>query len=352
MELLHRADQHAAEDRHRQAVELYRQLLESDPAQGPNAHMAELITLKLALSLQAQGQFADAKSVLLPLLGSQLNNARLARHALTHLEAAERESTRLLRRGLKQIRADADSDWGYRDLAEGLRLQGRIGQMVAVIANGQASPVSAAQILRIGAATELSGAASSAIEIYRHWLDQHPDDLGARDALLDLAVRRAPLPLTLEIYAHALNDYPAQSSRWRYRLAQRLRADGHTAAAMEHFGPLLADTELGLQSHLEYAGLQSALGDAAAASATYRSAILRWPQEGPGRPGRHAPVTNAYLPWVQLLQQQGWLQQALDHWPGASAEDRNHIHQNLVVALEAIGEPDLARERRKRPGFK
>lgn len=348
MELLNTADNHAAAARHAQAVELYQQILASDPTKGPSAHMAELITLKLASSLQAQGQFADAKSALLPLLGSQLNNSTLARHALTSLEVVESKSTRLLRRGMKQIRAEPDSDWGYRDLVEGLRLQGRMRQMVDVIGSGQASPVSPAQILRIGAALELSGDSNVAIEIYRHWLDRQPDDLSAREAMLDLAVRRAPLPLTLEIYGHALSDYPAQSSRWRYRLAQRLRADGHAATAMKHFGQLLDDSDLGLQSHLELAGLQSALGDPVAASATYRSAILRWPQQGPGRPGRHAPITNAYLPWLRLLQQHGWLRPALEHWPEANTEDQEHIGENLVLALKAIGEWDLAHQLRQR----
>lgn len=349
--LLQQADELDAGGRHQEAAERYQTIL-AEPQPQLSSHMAERIRLRLASSRLAAGDFAAARATLQPLIDNHGVNSAEARALRKMLLQIEREAERLLRSGLAQVRADADSPWGYRDLASGLKMQGRLEQAFAVFEDAKGSALDGSQALALIEASHTIGVTQAAIELARQWLQVQPGDHAVRSALLRLAVDHAPLPLALQIHSESLPLLP-QPALPRYLLARRLASEQQFEAALTHFRLLLDDPLLGLDSHLEVAALYLAADESATAIALLRRAIESWPEAAPADPRRRGWSRSPYTELIRLARQQGTLDQIELDWPALNGIHGALIRANLALARAQLGlptEPDMAPSTRPAPG--
>lgn len=336
-ELLQHADELNAGGQHQKAADHYATILDQ-PQPQLSPHMAERIRLRLANSQMAAGNFASARASLQPLMRQSGANLAEARALGAQVIELESESSRLRVSGLEQIAADADSPWGYRDLAHGLKLQNRLNEAFAVIEGAQASAVDPAQALALIEAVNSIGAPRAAIDLASAWLQAQPTDQAVRNALLRLAVDHAPLPQTLAIFEASL-PLLAHPALPRYLLAQRLAMELQPEQALAQFRLLLTDPVLGLDCHLAAAALLTQTGDPTAAAAMLRRAIEIWPQAAPGDPRRRGASRSPYTELIRQAQREGGLDRIEQDWPALRGVNGTLIRANLALARSYQGLP-------------
>lgn len=333
MQRLALADELAAGGQHAEASRHFGLLIEAPRPQDLSPLMVERIRLRLAQAQLEAGAFDAARSSLQPLLHTAVEGNREARALLASVEATEREARRSRARGIAAIRRDPESPWGYRDLAEALRLQGQLGHALDLLAAELPAwdPRHSAALID-AVATLGTDASSTAIELATQALIQRPDDTAIRAILLDLAIRRAPLPQALAIHTELEPLLPLA----RLRLAHRLAEEQHGVAALGEYQPLLDDPETGLAAHLESAALLETLAGPEQVLAMLRRAVEGWPDAGPGDPRRRGKRQDPYTKLVRHALRHGSLDQLWNNWPALDGPHGALIRHHLATALQQL----------------
>lgn len=327
---LHQADQLDASGQHQQAVALYQAIL-ADQQPNPSAHMVQRVRLRLARSQLALGRFDGASASLGPLLEYKGANWDEAHALARSIEQIDHGSNRLLLRGLQKIRECAESPWGYRQLADGLKVRGDLHRAFDHIEHALGTPINTAQALAMIDAAKSSGAALAAIGLAEQWLSAHPADELVRASLLRLAIEHAPLEQLVRLHEQSL-PLLARPTRQRFQLAGRLASEHELQAALAQYQLVLDDPEFGLESHLAAAALLAQSGAADAATELLLRAIQAWPAAGAERPGHHGLVRSPYTELILNIVSDAELDLLIQTWPALRGVDGVQIRRNLAQA--------------------
>lgn len=342
---LARADRLVDERAYGAAELLYRQLLQSASADlGPL--MRDAIQLSLAEAMAEQGRLEEAAQVLRTARTTDAGNARRFQHTARHYAAQWRETERALQSGLRLIRSDPASPWGWRGVIDGLLPRRRAGDAIAEMESLLGRSLRDGECLALAAAADDVGAHQAAARIYQRATARHVEDRALRDAsLAHSADHGTP--------AEAIVAWRAATLRWpeapelRLGLVRQLERDQQWFAAIAQLELVLAADRRQFDPLLRLAVLLAQSGQAGAAREVLLEHIGFWPEAGPSDPRRHVQRDDAYSRLVALLDAtgavasapslagaQGWTAMQRLHFARALRQ-RGHLAQAVDVAPTA-----------------
>lgn len=340
MQTLAEAEALAGQRAYLRAEVLYRDLLGRPPAD-LGALMIDAIRLALAAVLAEQGRLAEAAELLRTAPTADAGNARRFRHIALGYTNRLREARRALGKGLRELRRDPVSAWGWRSVLEGLVLQQQGAQALMVIEQALGRPLDAQECLLVARAAGEAGDPGAATALFHAARVRHPSDIALRDAhLAHLADLAAPTA-AVAAWRSALRRWPDDAGL-RLGLVRQLIRDAQWLAAIAQLEIVLADDRRQFQALLELGDLYAGSGQVIAAQAVYLEHIGYWPNAGPSEPGRHVQRADAYSRLVRLLAAQNRLDTlaALADQHGWTALQRIHLDRarhRLANAQAKVG---------------
>lgn len=325
MQTLAEAENLAGQHAFPQAEALYRELLARAPAD-LGALMIDAIRLGLAAVLAEQGRLADAAEVLRTGHAADADNVRRFRHTALGYTTRLREARRALGKGLRAVRRDPASPWGWRGVLEGLAPLGQGAQAFALIERALGRRLQAQECLLAAQAASAVGDHGAASALFQAATMRHPADVALRDARLAQLAEHAAPAVAVAAWRVALRRWPDDAGL-RLGLVRQLVRDAQWLAAIGQLEIVLATDRRQFDALLELGALYAESGQTMAAQAVFIEHIDYWPDAGPSTPGHHVQRADAYSRLVRLLAAQDRLDTlaALPEQHGWSALQRAHL---------------------------
>lgn len=334
------------------AEALYRQILHlQTESQCFYASMRQFVWLQLGEVLSEQGQFEAAIAVYQTSLREGNDDGR-TRHALAYTQERRDAADAAIAQGLATIAQDPDSPWGYRDLIDGLGARRQVERAWDLVDDRLGARASAARSLLLAQTAKDKGHLGAAREFYRQSLARYgqqasPTDLFALyDGWLQAIDPQTPLEDVVALYRAALEHHPNYFP-WYRDLAQRLARGGQLQGAIAVYEDWIKAQPADVNAYLEWGRLLQAHGQPQAAIDRYWAAIRLAPRRGPSDRRCHVVRPSAYDLLVQLLQQEGRLDELLALVEGGQPVVAE-IYGNLALALGYRGEAERAERLRDR----